>query len=92
MKGFKNTWIVTEEGLRKTSFTYDQHFITIGRDEEGLEELPEDYVIGGSLSSPVCGSLTETRPSGISAGCAAVRGDRGKSGFDCGLRKGCDTA
>ena len=45
MKGFKNTWIVTEEGLRKTSFTYDQHFITIGRDEEGLEELPEDYVI-----------------------------------------------
>ena len=21
-----------------------------------------------------------------------VRGDRGKSGFDCGLRKGCDTA
>ena len=31
MKGFKNTWIVTEEGLRKTSFTYDQHFITIAR-------------------------------------------------------------
>ena len=27
-----------------------------------------------------------------SAGYAAVRGDRGKSGFDCGLRKGCDTA
>ena len=47
---------------------------------------------GGSLSSPVCGSLTEARPSGISAGCAAVRGDRGKSGFDYGLRKGCDTA
>ena len=46
----------------------------------------------GSLSSPVCGSLTEARPSGISAGCAAVRGDRGKSGFDYGLRKGCDTA
>ena len=45
MKGFKNTWIVTEEGLKKTSFTYDQHFITIGKDEEGLEELPEDYVI-----------------------------------------------
>ena len=46
----------------------------------------------GSLSSPVCGSLTEARPSGISAGCAAVRGDRGKSSFDYGLRKGCDTA
>ena len=47
---------------------------------------------GGSLSSPVCGSLTEASPSGISAGCAAVRGNRGKSGFDYGLRKGCDTA
>ncbi len=47
---------------------------------------------GGSLSSPVCGSLTEARPCGISAGCAAVRGNRGKSGFDYGLRKGCDTA
>lgn len=42
---------------------------------------------GGSLSSPVCGSLTEARPSGISAGYIAVRGDRGKSGFDYGLRK-----
>ena len=47
---------------------------------------------GGSLSSPVCGSLTEASPSGISAGCAAVWGNRGKSGFDYGLRKGCDTA
>ena len=47
---------------------------------------------GGSLSSPVCGSLTEARPCGISAGCAAVRGNRGKSGFDYGIRKGCDTA
>ena len=46
----------------------------------------------GSLSSPVRGSLTEASPSGISAGYIAVRGDRGKSGFDCGLRKGCDTA
>ena len=26
---------------------------------------------------------------GISAGCVAVRGDGGKSGFDYGLRKGC---
>ena len=32
-------------------------------------------------------SLTEASPSGISAGYIAVRGDRGKSGFDCGLRK-----
>ena len=47
---------------------------------------------GGSRSSPVCGSLTEASPSGISAGCASVRGNRGKSGFDYGLRKGCDTA
>ncbi len=46
----------------------------------------------GSLSSPVCGSLTEASPCGISAGCAAVRGNRGKSGFDYGIRKGCDTA
>ena len=46
----------------------------------------------GSLSSPVYRSLTEARPSGVSAGCAAVRGNRGKSGFDYGLRKGCDTA
>ena len=38
--------------------------------------------------SPVCGSLTTASPCGISAGCAAVRGDRGKSGFDYGLRKG----
>ncbi len=47
---------------------------------------------GRSLSSTVCGSLTEARPSGISAGCAALWGDGGKSGFDYGLRKGCDTA
>ena len=33
-----------------------------------------------------------SKTSGISAGCAAVRGNRGKSGFDYGLRKGCDTA
>ena len=33
---------------------------------------------GGSLSSPVCGSLTEASPSGISAGYIAARGDRGK--------------
>ncbi len=58
----------------------------------GMENGLRPALPGGSLSSPVCGSLTEARPSGISAGCAAVRGDRGKSGFDYGLRKGCDTA
>ena len=58
----------------------------------GMENGLRPALPGGSLSSPVCGSLTEARPSGISAGCAAVRGNRGKSGFDYGLRKGCDTA
>ena len=58
----------------------------------GMEKGLCPALPGGSLSSPVCGSLTEARPSGISAGCAAVRGNRGKSGFDYGLRKGCDTA
>ncbi len=45
MKGFKNTWIITEEGLVKTSLTYDDKFQTIGQNEEGLEELPEDYIV-----------------------------------------------
>ncbi len=36
-------------------------------------------------------ALQKQDTSGISAGCDAVRGDRGKSGFDYGLRKGCDT-
>ncbi len=58
----------------------------------GMENRLCPALPGGSLSSPVCGSLTEASPCGISAGCAAVRGDRGKSGFDYGLRKGCDTA
>ena len=58
----------------------------------GMENGLRPALPGGSLSSPVCGSLTEASPSGISAGCAAVRGNRGKSGFDYGLRKGCDTA
>ena len=35
----------------------------------------------GSVSSPVRGSLAEASPCGISAGCAAVRGDRGKRRF-----------
>ena len=58
----------------------------------GMEKGLRPALPGGSLSSPVRGSLTEASPSGISAGYIAVRGDRGKSGFDCGLRKGCDTA
>src|SRR5699024_12614596 len=58
----------------------------------GMEKGLRPALPRGSLSSPVCGSLTEASPSGISAGCAVVRGDRGKSGFDYGLRKGCDTA
>ena len=58
----------------------------------GMEKGICPALPGGSLSSPVCGSLTEARPSGISAGCAAVWGNGGKSGFDYGLRKGCDTA
>ena len=58
----------------------------------GMENGLRPALPGGSLSSPVCGSLTEARPSGISAGCAALWGNGGKSGFDYGLRKGCDTA
>ncbi len=58
----------------------------------GMENGLRPALPGGSLSSPVCGSLTEASPSGISAGCASVRGNGGKSGFDYGLRKGCDTA
>lgn len=45
MKGFKNTWIVTEKGLEKTSLTYEEKFVTIGKNEEGLQELPEEYVV-----------------------------------------------
>lgn len=45
MKGFKNTWILTEKGLEKTSLTYDKEFITIGKNEESLEELPEGFVV-----------------------------------------------
>lgn len=45
MKGFKNSWILTEKGLEKTSLTYNEKFETIGKNEEGLIELPEEYVI-----------------------------------------------
>ena len=45
MKGFKNTWIVTEQGLQRTSLTFDEKFLTIGKNEENLEELPENYVV-----------------------------------------------
>ena len=53
----------------------------------GMEKGICPALPGGILSSPVCGSLTEARPSGISAGCAALWGNGGKSGFDYGLRK-----
>lgn len=45
MKGFKNSWIVTEKGLEKTSLVYDELFTEIGKEYEELETLPEDYVV-----------------------------------------------
>lgn len=45
MKGFKNSWILTEKGLEKTSLVYDELFEKIGSNEEGLVELPEEYVV-----------------------------------------------
>ncbi len=45
MKGFKNTWIVTEEGLKKTCLTYDETFTSIGEEAGNLIELPENYVV-----------------------------------------------
>ena len=45
MKGFKNSWIVTEKGLEKTSLVYDELFTEIGTEHEELEQLPEDYVV-----------------------------------------------
>lgn len=45
MKGFKNSWIVTEKGLEKTSLVYDKLFTEIGKEYEELETLPEDYVV-----------------------------------------------
>lgn len=45
MKGFKNSWIITEKGLEKTSLVYDELFTEIGKEYEELETLPEDYVV-----------------------------------------------
>lgn len=45
MKGFKNSWILTEKGLEKTSLVYDELFEKIGDVEGELETLPEDYVV-----------------------------------------------
>ena len=45
MKGFKNSWILTEKGLEKTSLTYSEKFETIGTEQDELVELPEDYVV-----------------------------------------------
>ena len=71
------------EGSR---LTHDQTRYIFETNTIGVEKevLNVDDVIE---TSPVYRSLTEARPSGVSAGCAAVRGNRGKSGFDYGLRK-----
>ena len=45
MKGFKNSWILTEKGLEKTSLVYNELFEKIGDIECELEVLPEDYVV-----------------------------------------------
>ncbi|MCM1260160.1 MAG: N-acetylglucosamine-6-phosphate deacetylase [Prevotella sp.] len=45
MKGFKNTWIVTAEGLQKTALTYEKNFESIGQPDDSLIELPDDYVV-----------------------------------------------
>lgn len=45
MKGFKNSWILTEKGLEKTSLVYDELFTEIGKEYTELEQLPEEYVV-----------------------------------------------
>lgn len=52
MKGFKNSWILTEEGLQKTNLTYDKTFLSISEKsteekstEVDLEQLPENYIV-----------------------------------------------
>ena len=45
MKGFKNTWIVTAEGLQKTALTYEKNFESIGQPDDSFIELPDDYVV-----------------------------------------------
>lgn len=45
MKGYKNSWIVTEKGLEKTSIIFDELFEKIGVENEKLEQLPDNYVI-----------------------------------------------
>ena len=80
------------DGSGEKEGVYYQYSCRLSSLAYGMEKGLRPALPGGSLSSPVRGSLTEASPSGISAGYIAVRGDRGKSGFDCGLRKGCDTA
>ena len=58
----------------------------------GMENRLCPALPGGSVSSPVRGSLAEASPCGISAGCAAVWGYGGNRFTDYGTWKGCDTA
>ena len=58
----------------------------------GMENRLCPALPGGSVSSPVRGSLAEASPSGIPAGCTAVWGYGGTGFPDYGIRKGCDTA
>ena len=60
MKGFKNSWIVTEKGLEKTSLVYDELFTEIGTEHEELEQLPEDYVVvPGFMATAMSSTLTD---------------------------------
>ena len=47
VKGFKNSWILTEEGLKKTNLIIENGLIKeLGDKEvEGLVELPEDRIV-----------------------------------------------
>ncbi len=45
MKAYKNSWVLTEEGLVKTNLVYSNTFEQIGSNVEDGEVLPEDYVI-----------------------------------------------
>lgn len=67
VKGFKNSWILTEEGLKKTNLIIENGLIKeLGDKEvEGLVELPEDrIVVPGFIDEHIHGS----------AGCDAMDG------------------
>ena len=59
VKGFKNSWILTEEGLKKTNLIIENGLIKeLGDKEvEGLVELPEDrIVVPGFIDEHIHGS------------------------------------